>query len=107
MVRMSNCRMSGTAFGTIVLHITPEAAAGGSLGLVESGGRIRLSVKERRLDLLVAPDVLELRRAAWRPPASGTGEGSDRGRAGAADGRGVRSGGAAGGYGVIRSIARK
>ena len=69
MVRMSDCRMSGTAFGTIVLHITPEAAAGGPLGLVESGDRIRLSVKERRLDLLVAQDVLERRRAAWRPPA--------------------------------------
>ena len=69
MVRMSDCRMSGTAFGTIVLHITPEAAAGGPLGLVESGDRIRLSVKERRLDLLVASDVLERRRALWRPPA--------------------------------------
>ena len=45
MVRMSDCRMSGTAFGTIVLHITPEAAAGGPLGLVESGDRIRLSVQ--------------------------------------------------------------
>ncbi len=69
MVRMSDCRMSGTAFGTIVLHITPEASAGGPLGLVESGDRIRLSVKERRLDLLVADDVLARRRAAWRPPA--------------------------------------
>jgi dihydroxy-acid dehydratase len=69
MVRMSDCRMSGTAFGTIVLHITPEAAAGGPLGLVESGDRIRLSVQERRLDLLVAQDVLDRRRVAWRPPA--------------------------------------
>ena len=69
MVRMSDCRMSGTAFGTIVLHITPEAAAGGPLALVESGDRIRVSVKERRLVLLVAPEVLERRRAAWRPPA--------------------------------------
>jgi dihydroxy-acid dehydratase len=69
MVRMSDCRMSGTAFGTIVLHITPEAAAGGPLGLVESGDRIRLSVKQRRLDLMVADDVLARRRAAWRPPA--------------------------------------
>ncbi len=69
MVRMSDCRMTGTAFGTIVLHITPEAAAGGPLGLVESGDRIRLSVKERRLDLLVAPDILERRGAGWRPPA--------------------------------------
>jgi dihydroxy-acid dehydratase len=68
MVRMSDCRMSGTAFGTIVLHITPEAAAGGPLALVESGDRIRLSVRERRLDLLVAPDELERRRAAWQPP---------------------------------------
>jgi dihydroxy-acid dehydratase len=69
MVRMSDCRMSGTAFGTIVLHITPEAAAGGPLGLVESGDRIRLSVRERRLDLMVAQDVLERRRSVWRPPA--------------------------------------
>jgi dihydroxy-acid dehydratase len=69
MVRMSDCRMSGTAFGTIVLHITPEAAAGGPLGLVESGDRIRLSVKERKLELLVSDDVLVQRRAAWRPPA--------------------------------------
>ena len=69
MVRMSDCRMSGTAFGTIVLHITPEAAAGGPLGLVESGDRIRLSVKERKLELLVADDVLTKRRAGWRPPA--------------------------------------
>ena len=68
MVRMSDCRMSGTAFGTIVLHITPEAAAGGPLGLVESGDRIRLSVQERRLDLLVADDVLARRRMAWQPP---------------------------------------
>jgi dihydroxy-acid dehydratase len=68
MVRMSDCRMSGTAFGTIVLHITPEAAAGGPLALVESGDRIRLSVRERSLEVLVAPDVLERRRAAWRAP---------------------------------------
>ncbi len=72
MVRMSDCRMSGTAFGTIVLHITPEAAAGGPLGLVESGDRIRLSVQRRSLDLLVADDVLARRRAAWRPPAKAT-----------------------------------
>jgi dihydroxy-acid dehydratase len=69
MVRMSDCRMSGTAFGTIVLHITPEAAAGGPLALVESGDRIRLSVKERKLELLVADGVLTKRRAGWRPPA--------------------------------------
>jgi dihydroxy-acid dehydratase len=72
MVRMSDCRMSGTAFGTIVLHITPEAAAGGPLGLVESGDRIRLSVKDRKLELLVSDDLLAKRRAGWRPPAKAT-----------------------------------
>ena len=65
MVRMSDCRMSGTAFGTIVLHISPEAAAGGPLGLVETGDRVRLSVKHRSLDLLVEPAELARRRAAW------------------------------------------
>src|SRR5262245_41780315 len=53
MVRISDARMSGTAFGTIVLHVAPEAAAGGPLALVRSGDRVRLSVKERRLDLLL------------------------------------------------------
>src|SRR6185437_9689623 len=70
MVRISDCRMSGTAFGTIVLHVTPEAAAGGPLALVESGDRISLSVRDRRLDLLVSDDVLASRRATWRPPAT-------------------------------------
>jgi len=68
MVRMSDCRMSGTAFGTIVLHITPEAAAGGPLGLVETGDRIRLSVDARSLDLLVPAAELERRRSLWTPP---------------------------------------
>ena len=69
MVRMSDCRMSGTAFGTIVLHITPEAAAGGPLALVRSGDRIRLSVKNRSLDLLVSESELAERRKSWEPPA--------------------------------------
>jgi len=69
MVRMSDCRMSGTAFGTIVLHITPEAAAGGPLGLLETGDVVRLSVKNRSLDLLVDAAELERRRAGWAPPA--------------------------------------
>jgi dihydroxy-acid dehydratase len=77
MVRMSDCRMSGTAFGTIVLHITPEAAAGGPLGLVESGDRVRLSVKQRSLDLLVDDEALAKRRAAWTPPPK-PGRGWDR-----------------------------
>jgi len=68
MVRISDARMSGTAYGTIVLHVSPEAAAGGPLALVKNGDRIRLSVKERRIDLLVKEDELAKRRAAWKPP---------------------------------------
>ena len=95
---MSDCRMSGTAFGTIVLHITPEAAAGGPLGLVESGDRIRLSVRDRSLDLLVPAEELERRRAVWKPPAKPVrGLGSADRRTGAAGGRGLRSGRIAGG----------
>jgi len=59
--------MSGTAFGTIVLHVTPEAAVGGPLALVKTGDRIRLSVKERKLDLLVGEAELAKRRARWKP----------------------------------------
>ncbi|MCL6608661.1 MAG: dihydroxy-acid dehydratase [Geminicoccaceae bacterium] len=68
MVRISDARMSGTAFGTVVLHVAPDAASGGPLALVRSGDRIRLSVRERRLDLLVEEDELGRRREAWRPP---------------------------------------
>jgi len=68
MLRISDCRMSGTAFGTIVLHVAPEAAAGGPFGLVETGDRIRLSVKEQRIELLVDEATLQARRAAWRKP---------------------------------------
>src|SRR5271157_1065988 len=64
MVRISDARMSGTAFGTIVLHITPDAASGGPLGLVRSGDRIRLSVKQRRIELLVDDAELKKRAAA-------------------------------------------
>jgi dihydroxy-acid dehydratase len=67
MVRMSDARMSGTAFGTIVLHISPEAAAGGPLALVKTGDRIRLDVPAGRLDLLVAEDELARRRALLAP----------------------------------------
>jgi dihydroxy-acid dehydratase len=62
MVRVSDARMSGTAFGTIVLHVTPDTASGGPLALVRSGDRIRLSVKERRIDVLI--DVAELNKRA-------------------------------------------
>lgn len=62
MVRISDARMSGTAYGTIVLHVAPDAAAGGPLGLVRDGDRIRLSVRDRCLDLLVDETVLNQRR---------------------------------------------
>src|SRR5215468_8005946 len=78
MVRISDARMSGTAYGTIILHVAPEAAAGGALALVATGDRIRLSVNERRLDLLVEPAELARRRAAWTPPATSQLRGYDR-----------------------------
>ena len=68
MVRMSDARMSGTAYGTIVLHISPESAAGGPLALVKNGDRIRISVKQRSIDLLVPPEEMQRRKAAWKPP---------------------------------------
>jgi dihydroxy-acid dehydratase len=64
MVRVSDARMSGTAFGTIVLHVTPDAASGGPLGLVRNGDRIKLSVKSRSIDLLVDDAELKKRAAA-------------------------------------------
>jgi dihydroxy-acid dehydratase len=67
MIRVSDARMSGTAFGTIVLHVTPDAASGGPLGLVRSGDRICLSVKGRRIDLLVDEAELKARAAANKP----------------------------------------
>jgi dihydroxy-acid dehydratase len=73
MVRISDARMSGTAFGTIVLHVTPEAAIGGPLALVRNGDRIRLDVEARRLDLLVDEAELEARRSAWVAPAAPAG----------------------------------
>jgi dihydroxy-acid dehydratase len=76
MVRISDARMSGTAFGTIVLHVTPEAAAGGPLALVETGDTIELDVGQRRLELCVEADELARRRArlgAPEPAARATG----------------------------------
>jgi dihydroxy-acid dehydratase len=67
MVRISDARMSGTASGTIVLHVSPEAAIGGPLALVRNGDRIRLSVRERRIDLLVDEAELAKRKAQWKP----------------------------------------
>jgi dihydroxy-acid dehydratase len=68
MVRISDARMSGTAFGTVILHITPDAASGGSLALVKSGDRIRLSVRERKLDLLVPDAEMQNRRKGFSTP---------------------------------------
>jgi dihydroxy-acid dehydratase len=69
MVRISDARMSGTAYGTIVLHVTPEAALGGPLALVRTGDLVRLSVASGTLDLLVPEEELETRRAALPAPA--------------------------------------
>jgi dihydroxy-acid dehydratase len=67
-VRICDGRMSGTAYGTVVLHVAPEAAAGGALALVETGDLITLDVPARTLTLEVADDELARRRAAWTPP---------------------------------------
>jgi dihydroxy-acid dehydratase len=68
MVRISDARMSGTAFGTVVLHVAPEAAAGGPLALVRDGDQVRLDAPARKLDLLVDDAELTRRRAAWKAP---------------------------------------
>jgi L-arabonate dehydrase len=70
MVRISDARMSGTAYGTVVLHVCPEAAVGGTLALVRDGDFIELDVESRRLHLDVSLDELERRRREWQPPAS-------------------------------------
>src|SRR5580693_3929904 len=67
-VRISDARMSGTAYGTVVLHVSPESAIGGPLALVRDGDMIELDVEKRRLDLCVPDDELALRRAGWTPP---------------------------------------
>ncbi len=69
MVRISDARMSGTSFGTVVLHVAPESAAGGPLALVRTGDEVSLDVDARRLDLCVSDEEVNRRRAAWQPPA--------------------------------------
>src|SRR5207247_721326 len=66
MVRISDARMSGTAYGTIVLHVSPESAIGGPLALARNGDKIRLSVRERKIDLLLSADEIQRRKASWR-----------------------------------------
>jgi len=68
MVRISDGRMSGTSYGTCILHVSPESRAGGPLALVRDGDMIRLDTQARALDLLVDSDELAARRAAWAPP---------------------------------------
>ncbi len=69
MIRISDARMSGTAFGTVILHVSPEAQAGGTLALVKTGDRIRVSASKGELELLVDQAELDTRRAAWQPEA--------------------------------------
>jgi dihydroxy-acid dehydratase len=68
MVRISDARMSGTAFGTVVLHVAPEAADGGPLAVVRTGDRIALSVSKKRLDLLISEEERQARLAGFRLP---------------------------------------
>ena len=68
MVRISDARMSGTAYGSVVLHVAPDAASGGPLAFVQNGDRIRLSVRDRKLELLVDAGELSRRSQGWKPP---------------------------------------
>jgi dihydroxy-acid dehydratase len=68
MVRISDARMSGTAYGTVILHMVPEAAAGGLLALVRSGDIIELDVARRKLDLKVSAQEIAKRKKAWKKP---------------------------------------
>ena len=65
MVRISDARMSGTAFGTIILHVSPESAVGGPLALIKNGDRIRLSVRDKKIDILLDEEELNKRRKKW------------------------------------------
>jgi dihydroxy-acid dehydratase len=69
MVRISDARMSGTSYGTCVLHVAPESYIGGPLALVRNGDLIELDVEKRSLNLRVPQDELQKRRSAWKPPA--------------------------------------
>jgi dihydroxy-acid dehydratase len=69
LLRISDARMSGTSYGTVVLHVAPESAVGGPLALIRTGDRIQLDVTTRALDMLVDEAELSRRRAAWSPPA--------------------------------------
>ncbi|MCH9669878.1 MAG: dihydroxy-acid dehydratase [Gammaproteobacteria bacterium] len=70
MIRISDARMSGTAFGTIILHVSPESAVGGPLAVVQTGDQILLDVKERSLELLIDEKTMVERLEAWQAPAA-------------------------------------
>jgi dihydroxy-acid dehydratase len=70
MVRISDARMSGTSYGTCVLHVSPESYVGGPIALVRDGDVVQLDVDQRKLHLRVSDQELQLRRAAWKPPPS-------------------------------------
>ena len=91
MVRISDARMSGTAYGTVVLHMSPEAAAGGTLALVQNGDEIELDVAKRRLELLIDEKTLSTRKAGGKRRAAARArllEALFRSRAASAPGRG-------------------
>ena len=70
LVRISDSRMSGTSGGTVILHVAPESAVGGPLAIVQNGDPIRLSVAERRLELVLPEQEIKDRLARWSPPPS-------------------------------------
>src|SRR5690606_15735076 len=70
MIRISDARMSGTAYGTVLLHVSPEAAIGGPLAIVRDGDMIEVDVEARRLHLDVPDAEIEARLAAWTPPVA-------------------------------------
>jgi L-arabonate dehydrase len=78
MVRLSDARMSGTAYGTVVRHVAPEAAVGGPIALVKNGDRVALDVAARRLELLVEDAELKRRLNAWKPQRSAAAGGYQR-----------------------------
>lgn len=71
MVRISDARMSGTAYGTVILHVAPEAAVGGPLALVRNGDMIEIDVEARKIHLEVSEEELTARRAGWKKPEPG------------------------------------
>jgi len=68
MVRISDARMSGTAFGTVVLHISPESAVGGPLALIQTGDPIELDAQNQKLNVLISQQELDTRKKSWKPP---------------------------------------